>query len=101
MAWHLKRKHKIIVETIARSNDPDRFKCCHCAKVFPTSLRLKDHVNTHTGMYFDCLNCMNWAYFLKAYFLHSCMSIGTIFLKNSSAGSKHSMLGILEIVWII
>ena len=53
MAWHLKRKHKIIVETIARSSDPERFKCTFesCGKVFPTSLRLKDHVNTHTGTY--------------------------------------------------
>ena len=49
MQDHLKRKHKIKVETIPRSSDPERFKCSHCLKVFKKSRALKDHINTHTG----------------------------------------------------
>ena len=51
MQDHLKRKHKIKVETIPRSSDPERFKCSHCLKVFKKSRALKDHINTHTGTY--------------------------------------------------
>ena len=48
---HLKRKHKLIVETIPKSNDPERFKCSYCGKIFTQGRGLKDHINTHTGMY--------------------------------------------------
>ena len=50
MQWHLKKKHKIKVETIPKSSDPERFKCTYCQKVFRQSRGLKDHLNTHTGM---------------------------------------------------
>ena len=53
MHSHLKRIHKIIVQTIPRSSDPERFKCSHCGKVFKKSRTLKDHINTHTGRYFE------------------------------------------------
>ena len=53
MHSHLKRIHKIKVETIPRSSDPERFKCTHCGKVFKKSRTLKDHINTHTGRYFE------------------------------------------------
>ena len=49
MVWHLKRKHKLIVETIPKSNDPERFKCSYCGKIFTQGRGLKDHINTHTG----------------------------------------------------
>ena len=52
MVWHLKRKHKLIVETIPKSNDPERFKCSYCGKIFTQGRGLKDHINTHTGMYY-------------------------------------------------
>ena len=51
MVWHLKRKHKLIVETIPKSNDPERFKCSYCGKIFTQGRGLKDHINTHAGMY--------------------------------------------------
>ena len=53
MHSHLKRIHKIKVETIPRSSDPERFKCTHCGKVFKKSRTLKDHINTHTGRYLE------------------------------------------------
>ena len=53
MVWHLKRKHKLIVETIPKSNDPERFKCSYCGKIFTQGRGLKDHINTHTGRYFE------------------------------------------------
>jgi len=50
MQWHLKKKHKLKVETIPKSSDPERFKCTYCQKVFRQSRGLEDHLNTHTGM---------------------------------------------------
>merc|ERR1739844_53154 len=49
MIAHLKRKHKIIVETMSRSNDPERWKCKYCGKIFKEGSAYRDHINTHTG----------------------------------------------------
>ena len=49
MVGHLKRIHKVFVETKARSNDPERFKCEYCSKIFKDINHLRDHRNTHTG----------------------------------------------------
>ena len=49
MIDHLKKKHKIFVETIVKSKDPDRLKCKYCGKFFKHGHYLKDHINTHTG----------------------------------------------------
>ena len=49
MVGHLKRIHKVFVETKQRSNDPERFKCEYCGKIFKDINHLRDHRNTHTG----------------------------------------------------
>ena len=49
MIAHLKRKHKIVVETMSRSNDPERWKCKYCGKIFKEGSAYRDHINTHTG----------------------------------------------------
>ena len=50
MYGHLKRYHQITgIETIPRSNDPERMRCPHCSKLFKKHNSLKDHINTHTG----------------------------------------------------
>ena len=49
MFGHLKRKHQLSVETIPRSNDPERLRCQHCSKLFKKLKSLKEHINTHTG----------------------------------------------------
>ena len=46
---HLQKKHKIEIETQARSSDAERFKCNVCQKIFLRGTRLSDHMNTHTG----------------------------------------------------
>ena len=47
---HLRNKHKIEIETIAKSNDPERFKCDFCGKIFAKKVRLEDHMNVHKGI---------------------------------------------------
>ena len=47
---HLRSKHKIEIETIAKSSDPERFKCDFCGKIFAKKIRLEDHVNVHKGL---------------------------------------------------
>ena len=37
------------METLGRSNDPERWKCSYCQKVFKEGPKLRDHINTHTG----------------------------------------------------
>ena len=49
MRSHLKRLHKVVVETIAKSKDPERYKCTYCGKIMKDNQVLKDHINTHTG----------------------------------------------------
>ena len=68
MVWHLKRKHKLIVETIPKSNDPERFKCSYCGKIFTQGRGLKDHINTHTGMYVLKEICLLLPTVLKSFF---------------------------------
>ena len=46
---HLRRIHKVVVETIVKSKDPERYKCKHCGKIFKAKPNLQDHINTHTG----------------------------------------------------
>ena len=49
MIDHLKSKHQVIVETMVRSNDPERWKCKYCGKIFKGGPKMRDHINTHTG----------------------------------------------------
>ena len=37
------------METVAKSNDPERFKCDYCGKIWKEKAPLLDHINTHTG----------------------------------------------------
>ena len=46
---HLKKVHKVVIETIAKSSDPERFKCKYCGRIYNQKAYLKDHINTHTG----------------------------------------------------
>ena len=47
---HLQKKHRVMVETQQRSNDPNRFKCKECGKIFSQGYVLQDHMNTHRGL---------------------------------------------------
>ena len=87
---HLKRKHQISIETIPKSNDPERLRCPTCLKMFKKHNSLKDHINTHTGERpHVCKHCAKT--FASAGNMHAHIRTAHLGLKRNSDSRKSNI----------